>query len=131
MPNFVGMASITETHVFKIEREIMTPRDKLIENIIDCVHATQNTPDHQRFPHLVRLLKTHYAIGRWVSVEDRLPEFDDDGHWHGIVMDNDGDQHSCLCLAGIKLSDTITHWLELNLPIKDMPSGKGKRDNSI
>lgn len=71
--------------------------------------------------HDVIALVKQIAIGRWVSVEERLPEFDTDGHWHGITRDTEGDVHACLCLKGVPLSKTATHWLEL-----DLPSGKGE-----
>lgn len=100
----------------------MTPRDKLIENIIDCVHSTQDTPNHQRYPHLVRLLeatlKTHYAIGRWVPVEERLPEFDEFGVWEGYARLNNGIKSIEAGQWDEGLLERTTHWLDM-----DMPSG--------
>lgn len=96
----------------------MSPTEKLIENIIDIVHATRNTPDDEKLAHLVKLLlatlKTHYAIGRWVSVEERLPVIDSSGKWAGYTKDLGGvmafgyyDYHD-LCVF-------YSAWLELDL----------------
>lgn len=104
----------------------MNPRERLIENIIDIVHATRHTPDDEKLAHLVKLLlatlKTHYAIGRWVPVSERLPEFKGNPpqHWKGLVTSND---KRPLWVTWYTDDDCeeITHWLDLSLP-----SGKGE-----
>lgn len=86
----------------------MSPREELIQKIRAAIKGKKKVSG--------RSILNQYAIGRWVPVEERLPEFDTDGHWHGITRDTDGDVHACLCLKGIPLSNTATHWLELDLP---------------
>lgn len=56
------------------------------------------------------------AIGKWVSVEERLPEFDPLGVWDGYCRVNDG-AHSAEASQWDKVSMACcTHWLDLSLP---------------
>lgn len=100
------------------ERKRMTPREKLIENIIDIVHATHGTPNDGKMAHFVRLLaatlKTHYAIARWVPVSERLPEFED-GQFMGWIRFNDGSLEHDL-YSDCMIKDYASHWLELDIP---------------
>lgn len=99
----------------------MNPRERLIENIIDLVHArTGHAYDEALGDLLEATLKTHYAIGRWVSVDERLPVVDNSGKWAGYTKDLEGviafgyyDYHN-LCVF-------YSEWLEL-----DMPNEKGE-----
>ena len=90
----------------------------MIENIIDIVHATRNTPDDEKLAHLVKLLeatlKTHYAIGRWVPVSERWPEFKSH-YWSGYMIEDGVTKHGIRSKQNFKLGD-ITHWLELDIP---------------
>ena len=98
----------------------MTPREELIENIIDIVHATHGTPNDEKMAHFVKLLvatlKTHYAIGKWVPVSERLPERDARGNWTGIVKCRDGEVAPVIFNQKNTPVAVFTHWLELDLP---------------
>lgn len=94
----------------------MTPRDKLIENIVDIVYAHDGNMGN-----IIKLieatLKTHYAIGRWVPVSERLPEFNKHEEWEGCMRwhyDNE-----CVfgqfCAQHFK-NGLYTHWLDLQMP---------------
>jgi len=94
----------------------MTPREKLIENIIDIVHGTHGTPNDEKMAHFVKLLvatlKTHYAIGKWVPVSERLPEFDD-GRWAGFLRNDDA-----VFFGRFHYKEMMPEyeWLELDIP---------------
>ena len=94
----------------------MTPREKLIENIIDIVHATHGTPNDEKMAHFVKLLvaslKTHYAIGKWVPVSERLPEFDD-GRWAGCFK---SETNTYFGVFTCHVFQPGYHWLELDIP---------------
>lgn len=57
-----------------------------------------------------------YAIGRWVPVEERLPEFDDTGTWEGYAQLT----NSILSVEAGQWDESLlehaTYWLELDLP---------------
>lgn len=91
----------------------MTPRKQFLNEIyliIDGYEETRNA---------VAGTVKHYAIGRWVSVEERLPESFGDYH----VLDD-----GAPCVAYFDVFDNsfqtteydelhnATHWLELDLP---------------
>ena len=96
----------------------MNPRERLIENIIDLVHArTGHAYDEALGDLLEATLKTHYAIGRWVPVEERLP--DRSGCY--LFVWEGGEPQWIDYTHGLTDGETPTHWLELN-----MPSGKGE-----
>lgn len=54
------------------------------------------------------------AIGRWVSVEERLPEFRAN-YWCGYMVDDGRIEYDIRSEATFKSGD-ITHWLELDIP---------------
>lgn len=95
----------------------MTPREKLIENIIDIVHATHGTPNDEKMAHFVKLLvatlKTHYAIGKWVPVSERLPKFDENGRWAGCFQ---SDTNTYFGVFTCHVFQPEYHWLELDIP---------------
>ena len=57
---------------------------------------------------------SHYAIGRWVPVSERLPEFKRH-YWSGYMIEDGITKHGIRSKQNFKLGD-ITHWLELDMP---------------
>jgi len=100
-----------------------TPREKLIENIVDIVHATHGTPNDETMVHFERLLvatlKTHYAIGRWVSVEERLPPCE-----KGLVFVRYTNGSTVFTVYNYIVQEwdyairgeSVAHWLDLSMP---------------
>lgn len=88
----------------------MKPKEQLANEILET-----------RSGDITKTLKP-YAIGRWVPVEERLPEFKGNPHqhWKGLVMPTN---KRPLWITWYPDDDCeeITHWLDL-----DLPSGKGK-----
>ena len=97
----------------------MTPREKLIENIIDIVHATHGTPNDEKMAIFVRLLavtlKTHYAIGRWVSVDERLPQYNELGVWEGYCRQSNNIKSIEAGQWDEGMMKYCTHWLDMSL----------------
>lgn len=95
------------------ERYKMTPRDKLLhefDQIVDVYHASRQE---------TRATLDHYAIGRWISVEERLPEFNEDGDFQGFVWFKGESKPRCDCFHEGLFVGLITYWLELDLPEKE------------
>lgn len=63
-----------------------------------------------------------FAIGVWVSVDERLPKFDDEGYWPGIYKGKDekeADISESIHERSFKVAvedGYIAHWLDLSLP---------------
>lgn len=86
----------------------MTPREELLGDIDNLVEAYGQSRQE------TRMTLNKYAIGKWVPVSERLPEFDD-GQFMGWIRFNDGtlehDLHSdCM------IKEYASHWLELDIP---------------
>ena len=87
----------------------MTPREEL-KVVIDGADDTESLH--------IGICRT-FAIGRWVSVEDRLP--DEYGYYHVV---DDGDDTvayfdvECRSFHESEHSELfkVTHWLDLDLP---------------
>lgn len=100
----------------------MTPREELLrvfDTLVDNYHASRQE---------TRAMLNQYAIGRWVSVEERLPHVGFMGmvkhktFGKGLMRmthDRVGSFFNEKCSAGVSVKDEITHWLDL-----DLPSGK-------
>lgn len=89
----------------------MTPREELLrvfDTLVDNYHASRQE---------TRAMLNQYAIGRWVSVEERLP--DRSGCY--LFVWEGGEPQWIDYTHGLTDGETPTHWLELN-----MPSGKGE-----
>ena len=59
-----------------------------------------------------------YAVGQWVSVEERLPDRETTGEWRGYAMFMNGEV-DIVTWYHYQTSKDITHWLELDLPEVD------------
>ena len=94
----------------------MKPRERLIENIVDIIHARKGDDNSDNLVRLLEAtLKTHYAIGRWVSVEERLPEFDEFGVWEGYARLNNEIKSVEAGQWDELLLGHTTHWLETDI----------------
>ena len=89
----------------------MAPREELLRDfdaLVDNYHASRQE---------TRAMLNQYAIGRWVPVEERLP--DRSGCY--LFVWEGGEPQWIDYTHGLTDGETPTHWLELN-----MPSGKGE-----
>lgn len=77
----------------------MAPKQELLNEI----HNNLEAPNQ---------IARRYAIGKWVSVEERLPEFDENNIFIGSFRFIDG---SIVTDAFVDLNE-VTHWLEMDLP---------------
>lgn len=84
----------------------MTPREELIEDIDHIVEAYGQSRQETR-----RTLNK-YAIGKWVPVSERLPEFDD-GRWAGCFK---SDTNTYFGVFTCHVFQPGYHWLELDIP---------------
>lgn len=91
----------------------MNPRKELEELILDADSFDRAAKRTRGF-----------AIGRWVSVEERLPVVDSSGKWAGYTKDLEGviafgyyDYHN-LCVF-------YSAWLELDMPKQPNEKGEG------
>ena len=84
----------------------MTPREELIEDIDHTVEAYGQSRQETR-----RTLNK-YAIGKWVPVSERLPEFDD-GRWAGFLRNDDA-----VLFGRFHYKEMMPEyeWLELDIP---------------
>jgi len=84
----------------------MTPREELIEDIDHTVEAYGQSRQETR-----RTLNK-YAIGKWVPVSERLPEFDD-GRWAGFLRNDDA-----VFFGRFHYKEMMPEyeWLELDIP---------------
>ena len=57
---------------------------------------------------------SHYAIGRWVPVSERLPEFKNE-YWSGYMIE-DGRIINDIRSEVWFITGNATHWLELDIP---------------
>ena len=87
----------------------MTPKESLL-NDFDCI-VTEYTASKQE----TRRMLKYYAIGKWVPVSERLPEFDCRDWWKGLVMPRNG-KPVWVTWYEDDDADEITHWLELDMP---------------
>lgn len=86
----------------------MTPREELLRDfdaLVDNYHASRQE---------TRAMLNQYAIGRWVPVEERLPELKG-FYWSGYMIEDGITKHGIRSKSCFKIGD-ITHWLELDLP---------------
>lgn len=86
----------------------MTPKESLL-NDFDCI-VKEYTASRQE----TRRMLKYYAIGKWVPIEERLPEFDD-GKFMGWVRFSDGTIQNDVELDCV-IQEYASHWLELDLP---------------
>ena len=89
----------------------MTQKDKLLNDI--------GMPDAEE---TLKPILDGYAIGRWVSVSERLPEFDQ-GCFGGHVIvqglpGKNGTVESDIFPDDMFANGEITHWLDLDVPTK-------------
>ena len=63
---------------------------------------------------LLRDIYEKLAIGRWVPVTERLPEFRAN-YWSGYMIEDGRIEYDIRSEATFKSGD-ITHWLELDIP---------------
>ena len=85
-----------------------TLKERLLEDfdtLVDTYRASRQ---------VTRAMLDTYAIGRWVSVEERLPEFKSH-YWSGYMIEDGVTKHGIRSKQNFKLGD-ITHWLELDIP---------------
>ena len=80
----------------------MKPREQLADQILETSCGD-----------ITKTLKP-YAIGRWVPVTERLPEFRAN-YWCGYMVDDGRIEYDIRSEATFKSGD-ITHWLELDIP---------------
>ena len=84
----------------------MTPRQEL-QIIIDESGDTES---------LHATICKKYAIGKWVPVSERLPEFGRSNMWSGTFKTDSGRVVTAQCHKDVFGTRYITHWLELDLP---------------
>ena len=85
----------------------MTPREELLEDIDHIVEAYGQSRQETR-----RTLNK-YAIGKWVPVSERLPEFDENGRWAGCFK---SDTNTYFGVFTCHVFQPGYHWLELDIP---------------
>lgn len=89
----------------------MNARDELIKDLAPAL-ADPDGLDDATQDATERL--NPYAIGRWVPVSERLPEFKRH-YWSGYMIEDGITKHGIRSKQNFKLGD-ITHWLELDIP---------------
>ena len=85
----------------------MTPREELLEDIDHIVEAYGQSRQETR-----RTLNK-YAIGKWVPVSERLPEFDRNGRWAGRFQ---SETNTYFGVFSCHVFQPGYHWLELDVP---------------
>lgn len=92
-----------------------TPREELIKQYSEKFGGNAGFEVLRDMEKNIEQLLKPYAIGRWVSVDERLPVVDGSGRWAGYTKDLEGleafglyDYHD-LCVF-------YSAWLDLDLP---------------
>ena len=100
----------------------MTPRDilaaKVQSIIVDAFKCGFDAENSNAIDHFdgfveVRELLEQYAIGQWVPVSGRLPEFDRNGRWAGCFR---SDTNTYFGVFTCHVFQPGYHWLELDIP---------------
>jgi len=85
----------------------MTPKESLL-NDLDCI-VNEYTASRQE----TRRMLNRYAVGKWVPVSERLPEFDRNGRWAGCFQ---SDTNTYFGVFTCHVFQPGYHWLELDIP---------------
>ena len=109
------MASGTGNQEQKEEGKTMKPREELIKDIFASFAQLEVGEISRDDADMFALMAVNrMAIGRWVSVEERLPEFKG-GYWSGYMVDDGRTDYGIRSEAWFYTGNT-THWLELDMP---------------
>ena len=90
----------------------MKPREQLERDVTVILHGMCR--DRHGAAKAISENLNNYAIGRWVPVSERLPEFKRH-YWSGYMIEDGITKHGIRSKQNFKLGD-ITHWLELDMP---------------
>jgi hypothetical protein len=82
----------------------MTPREEIANQILETKSGD-----------ITKTLKP-FAIGKWVPVSERLPEFGRSNMWSGTFKADSGRVMTAQCHKDVFGTRYVTHWLELDLP---------------
>ena len=88
----------------------MTPRESLLKDV-DSIVKEYNASRQE-----TRGTLNKYAIGKWVPVSERLPEFGRSNIWRGTINTNSVLAMNTQCHKDLFGTDYVTHWLELDIP---------------